>query len=99
MTADEILADFDRQLEFMFPDEPHPNCSFWQQRSYRDELFDLCIKAYDIVRRDDLAQHCRGVWSLRRQHKPPKDMERQMNEIVDAWGEWQYAYQRLEIEK
>src|SRR5688572_22010267 len=60
MTKDELLQKLDEQLDFFFPDEPYPTGPYWHQRPYLDDLFDLCIQAYGIVRRDDVAEYQRS---------------------------------------
>ncbi len=56
MTKDELLQKIDDALDHHFPDEPCPSGPYWRQPPYLDDLFDLSIQAYGIVRRDDVAQ-------------------------------------------
>ena len=46
-TKDELLNKIDKLLERHSPDDKTPcsNSPSWQQRPYRDDFFDLCMKA------------------------------------------------------
>jgi hypothetical protein len=98
-TKDDLLNQIDALLWLHFPDDSHPNGPFWRQRPYLDDLFDLSIQAYGTVDRDDVAHHVRTHWNIRREHQlPPSDL-RLLDELIDAWGDWQFAYRRLVEEK
>lgn len=95
MTKDDIFNELEKRLDLHFPDQPLPNGPFWLQRPYLDDWFDLCMKAYGIVNCDEVGHYRRTIWAIRRQHIPPSNSERQIDELVDAWGHWQFAYRKL----
>lgn len=94
MTKREILEMFVVLVDYQFPDESvHTD---WRQEPYRDRFFELSRKGLGFVCRDDLTAHLKQEWS-----SPPgvlvppgrlsAEHERQLEEILDAWDEWQYA--------
>lgn len=98
MDEDAIFTRLDYLLDLHFPDDPKATGPSWNQNVYQKDLFDLCIQAYGKVRRDDAAEYARTHWNIRRQHQLPEERERQLGELFDAWGNWQYAYQQLVAE-
>jgi hypothetical protein len=97
MDANDILKRLDQLLSLHFPDERFPNGPYWGQEPYRSDFFALCMEAYDFVSRDDVANHVRQHWNARRQHRLPSSDEGQLDKVVDAWGEWQYARRKLGV--
>lgn len=94
-SKDDALNRLDKFLWIHFPDDPAGNPPWWGQRPYRDDLFKLCMEAYGVVNRDCVAEHVRSHWNIQRQCPVPEDLERDLERLVDAWGEWQFAYHKL----
>ena len=95
MSVDEVFAKLDDLLSLHFPDEPTPNGPYWRQSPYLDDLFDLSMQAYGLAGRDDVSSHVRSRWKIHRRYALPPDVERKIGELVDAWGDWQFARQKL----
>lgn len=95
MDRDAILNEIDRLLWQHFPDDKASNAPYWHQRPYYDDLFNLAVKAYGIVSGDELSNYVRTHWNIRRQGHLTSGDEDQLEKLIDAWGEWQFAYRRL----
>src|SRR5438552_2191973 len=95
MSKDQILNQLGYLLWTHFPDEPVPNGPYWHQRPYLDAFFDLCIQAYNTVHHEDVRNYVNRQWEISRKHRLPTDAARQIEAVVIAWGEWQFAYRKL----
>lgn len=91
----ELQNEIDNLLWLHFPDEAHQNAADWQQEPYRSDWFKLCMRAYGIIHKDAFGEFIGSQWNIRREHRLSESHERQLERLIDAWGEWQFARQKL----
>lgn len=98
-TKDDICDQFEQLLWFHFSDDPqHTQNPWWGQAGYKERFFALARKSVGIVHRDTLAAFVKTHWLNRRQTPLAKDDERRLEELLDAWSEWQWVLRKLSEE-
>ncbi len=92
---DEILERVGGLLWRHFPDDPGADGLSWDQESYRSDFFAVFKDSQGKVTRNDLNQYVYVHWYIQRGHSLPTSERHQLDSLIDAWGEWEYARRKL----
>ena len=95
-----MLRQFFDLLDVHFPDDPTDVGPAWRQINYKETLFELFLKSCSLLDCDSdrIAHEVRHQWYLQRSHKLTADAERQLDDLLLAWREWEYAHRKLILE-
>lgn len=93
---DHLLNEIDKLLWTQFPNESAASDSiFWQLEPTRTTWFQLAIRATGIIDSSALSKHIREVWFPQRKHSLRKSHRLNLEKLVEAWHEWQFAVTKL----
>jgi len=97
----DLLRQLFDLLDLHFPDDPTDRGPPWYQINYKETLFELFLKCRTLpeLNSDAIAHEVRYQWCIQRTHKLNNEQDRDLDDLLLAWREWEYAHRKLIEEK